>query len=184
MSEAIADTAADHELLSLFLAERSEEALRALIARHSAMVLGTCRRGLGGDADLARDAAQAVFILLAQRAGRIRNRHALASWLFWTARSVAAHMTRAEQRRKGYERTAAAVEAARQRRREAACRPGAEYSVDEAVAALPEPSRTAVVLHVLQGLTHGEAAGVLGCSKGAVAMRISRALGKMRAVLR
>ena len=48
-------------------------------------------------------------------------------------------------------------------------------SVRSAVAALPEPFRMAVLLRHFQELSYEEMAEALGCSKGTVASRLSRA---------
>jgi DNA-directed RNA polymerase specialized sigma24 family protein len=49
-----------------------QQAFSALLTRHGAMVLGTCRRVTGNNTD-AEDAAQAVFITLASKAPQLRE---------------------------------------------------------------------------------------------------------------
>jgi RNA polymerase sigma factor (sigma-70 family) len=53
----------------------------------------------------------------------------------------------------------------------------------QAVAALPEADREAVVLTVWDGLGHRDAAAVAGCSVGAFAVRLHRARRRLRAEL-
>ena len=77
----------DGQLLERFLSQRDdagEAAFRALVERHAPMVLRICRDVLG-DWHEAEDASQATFIMLACKAGAIRKRDSIASWLFGVA---------------------------------------------------------------------------------------------------
>ena len=71
----------DDELLARFVANRDEEAFAGLVHRHGPTVLAVCRRVIG-DAHLAEDALQAVFLVLGAtgagcEARRSRSRLAL-----------------------------------------------------------------------------------------------------------
>src|SRR5690349_13041031 len=63
-----ANEASDGDLLARFANERKEEAFAELVRRHGAMVLAVCR-SVVGESSSAEDAAQAVFLTLAQKAG-------------------------------------------------------------------------------------------------------------------
>ncbi|MBN1676359.1 MAG: sigma-70 family RNA polymerase sigma factor [Kiritimatiellae bacterium] len=173
----------DTELLQQFVDVESEEAFRRLVERHQTLVYNTCLRGLNGDVGLAEDAAQAVFIVLARKAKRIRNRKGLARWLFRTANYVVAHMRREEARRKRREAVAVELAQVQETQFEVSWWTGMEHHINEAVSGLGRRYQEAVVLHFLQGKPQRAVAEELGCSEAAVSMRISRAVRRMRALL-
>src|SRR5262249_49950952 len=78
---------ADSELLGRFVRGHDEAAFAALMHRHGPMVLGVCRRGLGRGPDV-EDAFQATFLVLVGKAGAIRKRASLGSWLHRVALRV------------------------------------------------------------------------------------------------
>src|SRR5271156_2842760 len=78
----------DSELLTRFVSDNDQTAFATVVARHTAMVLGVCRRSLSSLHD-AEDACQAVFLLLAKKAGHTGWQSSVASWLYTTARKVA-----------------------------------------------------------------------------------------------
>jgi RNA polymerase sigma factor (sigma-70 family) len=94
----------DAALLARFIASGDGDAFAALVRRHGALVLGTCRRrlGVGPDAD---DAFQATFLVLAKKAGKIRKREALASWLHGVAHFVSRNLQTQLARRRRREDT-------------------------------------------------------------------------------
>ena len=78
----------DAVLLERFVQRREQSAFTALVARHAAMVLRSCRRILGHVQE-AEDAFQATFLILARKAHTLRQPEAVASWLHGVARRVA-----------------------------------------------------------------------------------------------
>src|SRR5215212_11023403 len=74
----------DGELLARYRTHRDQDAFGSLVRRHGPMVLGVCRRVLG-DFHAADDAFQATFLVLVHRAGSVRKRDSVASWLYGVA---------------------------------------------------------------------------------------------------
>ena len=135
------------------------------------MVLGVCRRVLR-DAHEAEDAFQATFLVLAHRAGSIRRRDSLSSWLFGVSQRVAAHARLRSRRRSDIERRVA------ERTPEGYVAP--EYSEEQGILVeemnrLPECLRAVVVLCYLEGLSYDAAAHRLHLSEAAVRGRLARA---------
>ncbi|HEY8504540.1 MAG TPA: sigma-70 family RNA polymerase sigma factor, partial [Gemmataceae bacterium] len=167
----------DARLLERFLAQRDEAAFAALLEGHGPMVLGVCRRVLA-DEHAAEDVLQATFLLLARKAGSVRKRASVASWLHGVALRLA--------RRAG-------ADAARSRRPDRRPRPAgspdplADLSgrellgiLDEELAALPERYRLPLVLCHLEGRARDEAAALLGWSVGQVKGRLERGRSLLR----
>src|SRR5262245_9730388 len=87
LSESL-DKCSNRQLLERFTLTGDESAFAALVDRHGPMLLGLCRRLLS-DAHLADDVVQATFLVLARKAGSIRRRDSLASWLYGVAQRIA-----------------------------------------------------------------------------------------------
>src|SRR5262249_37602088 len=88
----------DRELLDCFVAHGDHGAFAELVARHGACVWAVCRRVLGQEQD-AEDAFQAVFLILGRKAGAIRKRESVGSWLHGVAFRTAMKVRRATTRR-------------------------------------------------------------------------------------
>lgn len=167
----------DGALLTAWSAVGDEAAFRQLCDRHAALVAASCRRQGSPDTD---EAAQAVFLILARRAGSLTGT-GLAGWLHGTARRVVAHQRRAAARRRSHEQEAA-VEFERQQSA-AAPEPlwaDARQHLDEALASLSAGRREAVLRFHLQGKSQAEVAAELGCSTDAVKTRVHEGLERLR----
>jgi DNA-directed RNA polymerase specialized sigma24 family protein len=95
----------DARLLERFVTGRDESAFAALVARHGALVLNTCRAVLK-DPDAADDAFQATFVLLFRKAGSIRGHDALGAWLHRVAYRTALQARSDAARRRDAEKLA------------------------------------------------------------------------------
>src|SRR5438874_10600784 len=98
----------DCELVTDYAARGSEAAFRALVTRHVHLVYATALRQVG-DAGLAEEITQNVFIALARKAPRLAGIETLAGWLHRTTILEAKARIRAELRRKRREETAAEI---------------------------------------------------------------------------
>src|SRR5882724_6687318 len=81
----------DHDLLGTYATTRSELAFAGLVERYVALVYSAALRQLGGDAHLAQDVTQGVFIDLARKAGQLPPTTVLAAWLYTSTRFAAAN---------------------------------------------------------------------------------------------
>ena len=168
----------DAGLLKKFRNDNDQDAFRKIVEHHSGMVFRACVRDLG-DENLAQDAAQAVFIILAGKASKVKGK-ALSSFLFNTSRLVAKNIKRGEVRRKKRESEAAEM------KNNQNISPDAETDwkklkpvLNDAVDRLGR-EKDAVIRHYLEGKPHRTVAQELGCSEGAVKMRVSRGLRKLK----
>ena len=106
--DGVAAELSDQELLDRF-ADRSsgdsaaETAFASLVARHGPMVLRVCRAALRDDHD-ARDAFQAVFLVLVHKARTLSARDSLGPWLHAVALRVSSHARASEMQRRIHER--------------------------------------------------------------------------------
>jgi RNA polymerase sigma factor (sigma-70 family) len=175
----------DGQLLERFATNRdarAEAAFAALVARHGPMVLGTCRRLLI-DEHAADDAFQAVFLVLARRAGNIRQPELLGPWLHGVAARVARKARARADRRRRHERSEALMsnlDLASPDHLDPSIASEDVMALHEEVARLPERYRRSVILCHFEGLTHAEAGRRLGCPPGTVGARVSRARDMLR----
>src|SRR5918999_3475217 len=93
----------DSELLQRYAETRCEAAFTELVSRYINFVYSAALRQVGGDAHLAQDVTQSVFIDLARKARSLSSRAVLSGWLYTSTRYAAAKAVRAEQRRRARE---------------------------------------------------------------------------------
>jgi RNA polymerase sigma factor (sigma-70 family) len=172
----------DGQLLERFAngaGEAAAQAFAVLVERHGPMVLRTCRSILRDPHDT-QDAFQATFLVLVRRARSLWVRESLGPWLHQVAYRTASCRRAAAARRRRHERQAAD--------RANLSVPSGDPDelgaiVHEELARLPEPFRAAVVLCLVEGLTHEQAARRLGWPVGTVESRLARGRSRLRARL-
>jgi RNA polymerase sigma factor (sigma-70 family) len=181
LTKVITSELSDGDLLARFASSRDQAAFAALVARHTDMVLGVCRRALANTPD-AEDVCQAVFLLLAEKAGSIRCQASVAGWLYTTARKVAQNARVAAERRARRERKAAVPETV----------PVLDTIIgrelvailDEELDWLPHRYREPLVLCYLEGLTQDEAAQRLCVAHETLKSQLKRGRKKLSEALR
>src|SRR5262249_1895571 len=154
----------DQLLLERFRADRDEAAFAALVERHGTMVLGVAWNVLAHRQD-AEDVFQATFLVLARRAGSVREQGSVGSWLHGVAYPPAPP---------GGGREGAAPGP-----------PPAETADDltwgelsgilhEELERLPDRLRAPLVLCYLEGMAQDQAAEHLALAKGTLRSRLER----------
>ena len=182
LSAGVVGSLADGALLDRFLAGRgdadSSAAFAALVDRHGPMVLRVCRAVLGGDIHDAEDGAQAVFLVLAKKAGAIRRLDSVASWLFGVALRVAAKAKVEAARRRAIERQGTQMKACADDRRH-----GQLAGLYDELGRLPETYREPIILCYLEGLSAQRAAAQLGLPLRTLERRLAVGRERLRARL-
>ena len=169
----------DITLLREFAATKSEAAFAALVQRHLGLVYSTALRSAGSN-HAAEEIAQAVFIILAQKAGKLSPRIVLSGWLYQTTRLTAANFLRGEIRRQKREQEAYMQSTLNEP--DADAWPQIAPLLDEALGKLGEADRNALVLRVFENKSLAEVGAALGASEDAAKMRVNRALEKLRKI--
>ncbi len=164
-----------------FARQGDPDAFAAFVARHLDFVYHCALRRTAGDAHLAEDITQEVFAAAARDAKRLAGHPVPAGWLYTTTRNLAAHKIRAEVRRRAREQEAAVTEGDDatpidwERLRPA---------LDDALDALEEEDRQAILLRFFEGRSFAEVGAGLQLAENAARMRVHRALDRMSVVLR
>lgn len=134
------------------------------------------------DTHLAEDVTQAVFILLAQKAGSLRGHSHLTGWLFRTTRYCGANTIKRQARRRKHERKAGTMQAQQANDEEASWELIFPL-LDEAIEQLGGIDREAVLLRFHQGRSMADVGAAVGLSEEAAKKRVQRAVRKLREIM-
>lgn len=162
------------------------QAFRLLVERHQDAVVGTCARMLGDHLD-AEDLAQQVFLRVWIHAANYRPETKFTTYLYTITRHLVFNESRRRSRRREVSADERHEQGLEQPAAPSAMQPDAEVvqaelraAVDEAIAALPESQRVAVVLRRYEQLSYEEIAEVLEVSLPAVKSLLFRARSALK----
>lgn len=146
-------------------------AFEELVRRRQGSVRGLLRR-FCGNAALADDLAQQVFVQAWSRMGTLRSPGAFGGWL----KQIAVNTWLSQARRQSGESAGATLA----RPEEAGSDPSVAIDLDRLLARLKPAERVAVVLAYAEGLTHPEIAAATGWPLGTVKSHVLRGAAQMR----
>jgi RNA polymerase sigma factor (sigma-70 family) len=168
----------DMALVREFAASQSEQAFETLVSRHVNLVYSAALRQ-ARDADLAQEITQAVFIILARKAGSLSPKTILSGWLYRAAQFAAKDALKIQRRRQLREQEAF-MEGVLQNEPDAAWEQLSPL-LDEAMTRLRDKDRDAIVLRFFENKSLQEVGAALGLEERAAQKRVARSLEKLRA---
>ena len=168
----------DMALVREFAASQSEPAFAQLVARHLNFVYSSALRRTG-DAQLAEEVVQGVFIVLARKAGTLGPGTVLTGWLYRATQFVATTARRQARRQQQREQEAYMQSILNPPETDETWNqiaPELEAALDK----LNARDRDAVLLRYFQDKTLAEVGTALGISEDCARVRVNRALEKLR----
>ncbi len=181
------DSATEDIALMLAVKASDETAFRTLVERHQSLVIGTVAKMLGGAAD-AEDVAQHVFLRVWKSAPRYSPSARFTTWLLTITRNLVFNEMRRRQRARlvpldpedsdrppiGHaDLTALSAP-------EEIAATELQEAISQAIAALPETQRLAVILRRYEEMSYEEIAKVLETTVPAVKSLLFRARTDLR----
>jgi RNA polymerase sigma-70 factor, ECF subfamily len=192
--EAVAALERDAQLM-LRVREGDETSFALLLQRHRGPVVNFLHRMVQNRA-ISEELAQEVFLRVYRSRGTYEPTAKFTTWLFRIATHLALNAIRDGRKLKGHEsldrevRDGVVVDVVardvRDRQPNAEqelIRAGKVNEIRQAIQALPDKQRAAVLMHKYQGLDYTQIAGALRCSESAVKSLLFRAYETLRARL-
>jgi RNA polymerase sigma factor (sigma-70 family) len=166
----------DLELLAQYTRQQAEDAFAEIVRRHLDLVFSAALRQVRSP-QLAEEVAQSAFTDLARQAHRLAPDTVVTAWLYQVTRRTAIDVVRREGRRQLREQVACELNAMNTT---AADWTHIEPLLDEAMQALEETDRTAVLLRYFENKSLREVGQTLGTNEDAARKRVSRAVERLR----
>jgi len=171
----------DAMLVQEYAQSRSPRVLAELVSRHTDWVYSAALR-MVGDADLAQDVTQAVFLVLVRKAATL-ERKPVNAWLFGVTRFAAKHALRDRARRRRHERLAAMMIGQTNKTQNRQTWQAVAPLLDELVGCLNPSDRRAVLLRFYQGKSMAQVGEALDVSEDAAKKRVAKAVKRLRELL-
>jgi RNA polymerase sigma-70 factor (ECF subfamily) len=175
----VGEQKSDDELIRGFR-KGDDDAFTEFVRRHQDVVYRLALRNLQ-DNELAREAAQEVFLRAWRKLGRWRLGGGKPfTWLYRTMRNVCLEMGR---KQRGQSRLSHLLEENLTNSADDSETPADHLErrvVEQLVDALPKRQRAIVMLHIYEDLTLSDVAAVLGIPLGTVKSNYHKALGNLR----
>ena len=173
-------TSDDMALVQAYATGQSEAAFATIVSRHAGLVHSAALRQLR-DEHLAQDVTQAVFVILARKAGSLSPDTVLSGWLYRTTLFACADVRRRKARRQQREQEAL-MEASIDAQTSDTQTVWSKLApvLEDAMTRLRDRDRDALVLRFFENKSLKEIAAALGLEERAAQKRVQRALEKLR----
>lgn len=180
MDEGDAQARLDAALVERAVRDADTRAFELLVRRHQGLVRAQLRRLLGNDAATADDLAQETFVLAWRKLEQFRGDSRFSTWLYRIAYSCFLQFLRS----RGRQPEPAALDPEAGHPADADT-PDLELHIDlnAALLHLPMNQRAALLYCEQLGLSHQEAAEVLGIPLGTVKTHVMRGKARLRELL-
>ena len=175
-----------HVRLMLKVKEGDIAAFEEIVEIHQSAVIGTVAKMLGGASD-AEDISQQVFIRVWKSAGRYKPSAKFTTWMFTITRNLVFNEMRRRQRKPAVsmdereeEYNLLAPDEVTQPPDQQVLENELVKAIDDAIQALPEKQRMAVILRRYEDRSYEEIADVLKLSLSAVKSLLFRARAQLK----
>ncbi len=172
----------DTKLLARYASHQAEDAFAEIVRRHLGLVYSAALRQVRAP-QLAEEVAQSIFMKLARHAEQLAPDTILAAWLYQVTRREAIDVVRREASRQLRESHWSGTTEMNAMNATADDWTHIEPLLDEAMHALDETDRAAILLRYFDNRSLREVGATLGTSENAAQKRLGRAVERLREFL-